>query len=144
MTAPQGPATTGIHHFSPTVSDVEVSAEWYMRVFGLQRLEVTFPHHGDEDGGYAVLLADPRSGLFIGLHRHEARLDGTFDERRTGLDHIAWGVGERSDLDTWTGWLDEIGVAHSGVIDKTEPIPYSTVVFRDPDNIQLELIHLAG
>lgn len=32
------------------------------------------------------------------------------------------------------------GVTHSGVNDVTEPIPYSTLVFRDPDNIQLELI----
>jgi glyoxylase I family protein len=145
VSTPQAPPpTTGVHHFSPTVSDVEASAAWYIKVFGMQRLEVTFPHHGDEQGGYAVLLADPQSGLFIGLHRHEAHIDGTFDERRSGLDHLAWGVAERSDLDTWTSWLDSIGVPHSGVIDKAEPIPYSTVVFRDPDNIQLELVHLAA
>ena len=29
------PAVTGVHHFSPTVSDVEASAQWYERVFGL-------------------------------------------------------------------------------------------------------------
>ena len=27
------PAVTGFHHFSPTVSDVEASAQWYERVF---------------------------------------------------------------------------------------------------------------
>jgi catechol 2,3-dioxygenase-like lactoylglutathione lyase family enzyme len=137
----QAPATTGVHHFSPTVSDVEASAEWYSRVFGLERVPVTFPHHGDETGGFAVLLADPRTGLLIGLHHHESRTGDAFDERRTGLDHLAWGVAERADLDTWAAWLDEIGVAHSGVIDATQPVPYSVVVFRDPDNIQLELIH---
>ena len=36
--------------------------------------------------------------------------------------------------------LDELGVPHTGIVDETEPIAYSTVVFRDPDNIQLELI----
>ena len=138
----QAPATTGVHHFSPTVSDVEKSADFYSRVFGLERLPATFPHHADEEGGYAVLLLDPRTGLFIGLHTHRAHVDGAFDERRTGLDHLAWGVAEHGDLDTWTAWLDELGIEHSGVIDKGDPIPYSTVVFRDPDNIQLELIHL--
>ena len=138
------PATTGVHHFSPTVSDVEASAQWYQRVFGMERIPATFPHHGDEDGGYAVLLADPRTGLMIGLHHHEAHSGDQFDERRTGLDHIAWGVSGRPDLDRWAAWLDEIGVANSGVIDKTEPVPYSVVVFRDPDNIQLELVHLPG
>jgi glyoxylase I family protein len=41
----------------------------------------------------------------------------------------------------WATWLDELGVEHSGVIDTDKPVPYSVVVFRDPDNIQLELIH---
>ena len=30
------------------------------------------------------------------------------------------------------------------MIDTTDPMPYSVVVFRDPDNIQLELIYMAG
>ena len=32
----------------------------------------------------------------------------------------------------------------SGVIDTDSPVPYSVVVFRDPDNIQLELIYMAA
>jgi hypothetical protein len=52
------PAMTGFHHFSPTVSDVEASAAWYERVFGMSRVPVTFPHYGDERGGYAVLMMD--------------------------------------------------------------------------------------
>ena len=48
------PAVTGIHHFSPTVSDVEASAQWYERVFGMSRVPVTFPHHGDEAGAVAA------------------------------------------------------------------------------------------
>ncbi len=38
-------------------------------------------------------------------------------------------------------WLDELGIEHSGVIDTNTPMPYSVVVFRDPDNIQLELFY---
>lgn len=135
------PATSGIHHFSPTVSDVEASAAWYAEVFGLERLDRLAPHHGDEEGGYAVLLVDPRTGFLIGLHHHAEAIDGAFDERRVGLDHIAWAVPERTDLDRWAAWLDDLGVAHSGVIDKQGASTYSVVVFRDPDNIQLELFH---
>ena len=32
------PAVTGFHHFSPTVSDVEASAQWYERVFAMNRV----------------------------------------------------------------------------------------------------------
>jgi glyoxylase I family protein len=132
----------GIHHFSPTVIDVEASAAWYERVLGLQRVPAPFPHHGDEDNGHAVLLMDPSVGIAIGLHHHRANPGGRADETHTGLDHVAFGVPARADLDAWAARLDELGVAHSGVIDETNPIPYSTVVFRDPDNIQLEFVHV--
>ena len=141
---PSAPPMTGIHHFSPTVSDAEASAQWYERVFGMGRIPVPFPHHLDEDGGYAVLLMDPRSGVAIGLHHHEANSGVAYDERNNGLDHIAFSVPGRADLDAWTAWLDELGVAHSGVQDVDKPMPYSTIVFRDPDNIQLELFYMAS
>jgi hypothetical protein len=49
----------------------------------------------------------------------------------------------RADLDVWASRLDELGIEHSGVIDTDGPLPYSVVDFRDPDNIQLELFHMA-
>jgi hypothetical protein len=58
-------AVSGFHHFSPTVSDVEASAEWYARVFGMNRVPVSLPQYGAQEGGYAVLLLDPRSGIVI-------------------------------------------------------------------------------
>jgi len=138
------PAVTGFHHFSPTVSDVEASARWYERVFGMSRVPVIFPHYGAEEGGYAVLLTEPRSGVAIGLHHHEANPGQPFDESRTGLDHISFGVADRPSLDAWASWLDELGIEHSGVIDADKPMPYSVLVFRDPDNIQLEFFHMAS
>ena len=51
-------------------------------------------------------------------------------------------VGSRADLTPWLAWLDELGVEHTGIRDLAEPFVYSTVVFRDPDNNQLELIAL--
>lgn len=132
------PPTTGIHHFSPTVSDIERSAEWYCRVFGLQRLERQPAHHKDENGGYAVLLVDPNTGLLIGLHHHAGFHGGEFDERRAGLDHIAWGVSTRADLEQWADWLTTLEVKHSGIIEMPAA-NYACIVLRDPDNIQLEI-----
>ncbi len=108
------PAVTGFHHFSPTVSDVEASAAWYERVFGMNRVPVPFPHYGDEEGGYAVLLMDPRSGIAIGLHHHQANPGQPFQESRTGLDHISFGVADRADLDAWARWLDELASSTPG------------------------------
>ena len=136
------PAITGFHHFSPTVSDVETSAQWYKRVFGMNRVPLQFPHYRAEEGGYAVLLIDPRTGIAIGLHHHEANPGLPFQESRTGLDHMSFGVADRAGLDAWASWLDELGIEHSGVVDTDNPMPYSVIVFRDPDNIQLELFHM--
>ena len=141
MSDTSGPTITGIHHFSPTVCDVEKSATWYEQVFSMVRLPMTFPHHEREETGYAVLLMDPVSGLVIGLHHNEANQGEAFDEARTGLDHIGILVPSRESLDEWVTKLDGLGVEHSGIRDITEPVPFSTLVFRDPDNIQLELIH---
>jgi catechol 2,3-dioxygenase-like lactoylglutathione lyase family enzyme len=132
---------TGVNHFSVTARDVEASAAWYQQVFDLVRLPTTFDHYGCEDTGYAVILLEPTTGAVIGVH-HNAGNDGEpFDERRTGLDHIGYGVESRQALDLWVDKLDRLGIAHSGVRDVTEPTRFSTLVFRDPDNIQLELIH---
>jgi glyoxylase I family protein len=135
-----GPGLTGIDHFSATVTDVEASAAWYQRVFGMIRVPVTFPHYDCEDTGYAVLLMEPRSGIAIGLHVNGANAGETFDECRTGLDHVSFGVAAHDDLAAWAARLDELGIEHTGVRDVKDPAPFSTVVFRDPDNIQLELI----
>jgi catechol 2,3-dioxygenase-like lactoylglutathione lyase family enzyme len=121
------------------VRDVEASADWYVKVFQGMRLPITFPHHDCEETGYAVLVVVPGSDVIIGLH-HNAGNDGAeFDESSTGLDHFGFSVADRAAMQRWVERLDGMGIEHSGVRDITEPIPFSTLVFRDPDNIQLEL-----
>lgn len=142
MSIENHPKIEGVHHFSPTVTDIDRSIEWYQRVFGLERVPVKFPHCEDEDAGYAVLLTDPHSTISFGLHHHDANRGESFDERRTGLDHIAFLVADREELTSWANWLDELGVDRSPITEMNEPFRYHVLVFRDPDNIQLELFTL--
>jgi len=136
------PALSGFHHFSATVSDVEASTAWYERVFGMTRVPAPFPHHADAESGYGVVLLDPRTGICVGLHHHSGNTGEPADERRCGLDHMAFLVPSRADLDAWASWLDSLGIAHSGVNDTDDPMPYSALVFRDPDNVQLEIFYM--
>jgi glyoxylase I family protein len=72
----------------------------------------------------------------IGLVGHDALSSDRFDERAVGLDHLALRVPNRAALEAWAKHLDDLGVAHSGVQEENGgPL----IVFRDPDNIQLEL-----
>ena len=59
-----------------------------------------------------------------------------FDEDRTGLDHIAFRLGSKDELDSAATHLDEVGVEHEPVKDIG---PSYILEFRDPDNIALEL-----
>ncbi|KGI66476.1 VOC family protein [Mycolicibacterium rufum] len=144
MAEQSAPAIAGIHHISFTVRDIDASVSWYERVFRAQRLPMTFPHYGCEDTGYAVLLIEPNSGLAIGLHTNTGNSGDLFDEAQTGLDHIGFAVTSREELDAWAQWLDTLDIAHSGVRTVDEPTAFATLVFRDPDNIQLELFAPAG
>ena len=139
MTHDSAPGITGIHHIAVTVRDLESSVAWYQRVFRADRVPMTFPHYEREDTGYGVLIVDQRSGLAIGLHTNTGNDGREFDEARTGLDHVGFNVASRVELDSWAAWLDELGVEHSGIRTGDQPFPFATLVFRDPDNIQLEL-----
>ena len=121
----------GIGHVAVTVSDLDRSREWYRRLFGSDPVL-------DEDAGtfYHVVFALDGGALF-GLHTHPTPNDQpSFSEYRSGLDHVAFAVPSRSDLETWEGRLNELGISHGGIVDA----PYgSGLSFRDPDNIALEL-----
>jgi len=126
------PAVTSIHHLSLTTTDLDRSVAWYTDLLGLVPI-MDEPHAG----GRAVVLMQPQAGLFIGLHAHAANAGERFAETRTGLDHVSFGVPSREVLVAWEQRLTERGVPHSPIAD----VSYGSVlVFRDPDNIQLELI----
>jgi glyoxylase I family protein len=113
-----------------TVRDVERSAAWYSELLGMQELM-----SGDDDTVKFRVLVHPASGWVLGVREYAEGSGDSFDEFRTGLDHFAFSVTSRADLDDWARELDARGVAHAPVADT--PIG-SVVCFRDPDNIQLE------
>lgn len=130
-----------LHHVALTVTDLDASVTWYASVFGVvPRMEV--PH----EGGTATILTDEKGLLSFALHRHDANRGEMFDETRTGLDHVGFLVPTREDLVQWQDHLELHGVVRAAVTGKPltqSPIadePYGAVlVFRDPDNNQLEL-----
>jgi glyoxylase I family protein len=134
------PAEVTLHHLALTVTDIESSLAWYQDTFGLSRV-MEAPH----EGGTGIVLRNEESTMMLVLHRHDVNEGERFSERRTGLDHAGFRVASRADLERWQEHLEAHGVARSDQADHPltqSPIadtPYGFIlVFRDPDNIQLE------
>jgi len=126
----------GIHHLGLTVRDVDASAAWYVEVLGFRRVG----EFASADGSRRkVFLRHDGLDARLGLTQHRDNDGGAFDETRVGLDHLAFAVSDRAELDRWAQRLTDASVTHSP-IDQANSIPGAYVlVFRDPDNIQLEL-----
>ena len=129
---------TGLGHVALNVKDVARSVQWYGEVLGFTPV---FPYN-TEDFDRQVLLHPSGAAVALTRHHHpDAEAD--FSERRTGLDHLAFGVTDVPALEAWAARLDTLGVPHSGV--QVTPLTGSALLaFRDPDGIALELYVQVG
>jgi catechol 2,3-dioxygenase-like lactoylglutathione lyase family enzyme len=124
------PRLTAIDHVELTVADPDRSADWWERVLKFRRIT---GFRQDTFGGWAMVHP---SGVTVNVLSHDRTDSDVFDERRVGLDHLSFAVESRDELEAWIDHLDACDVGHSGII---EAHFGPTIVFRDPDNIQLEL-----
>jgi glyoxylase I family protein len=124
--------TGGVHHFRLTVTDVNRTVEFYTTLLGFKKLMDLNP---------GAFLSNGSVGLGIGPFPDPAHaLQGDrFSENRVGLDHMSFSVPSRQVLEHAVRLLDARGVPHSEVRDLGEAFGIVILIFRDPDNIQLEL-----
>lgn len=129
--------TTSVAHIRLTVTDITRSREFYESVFDWP-VNLEMPEDADDAmrerlaflfGGVVYNVGDCRVAL-------RPAADDRFDEDRTGLDHLAFRVDNKSELDDAAKHLDGLGIAHEPI--KDIGVMY-ILEFRDPDNIALEL-----
>ena len=126
-----------IAHIAVTVTDLRRSTRWYSELLAAEPVL-------DEDeqvGGFHHTVFVLSGGQLLGLHTHSQTADERFDERRTGLDHVAFACRDRDELASWAARLDELGIEHGGIKDAHYG---SGVSFRDPDGIALEFFAPPG
>src|SRR6476661_4508318 len=98
----------GAHHVAFTVRDIVKSEAWYAEVLGLQTLLAR-----EDENTIVRVMADPGSGWIVGLRQHLGHADGDFSEFRTGLDHFAFTVSSRAELDAWEVELENRGITYT-------------------------------
>ena len=128
------PAFPTITHVALTVRDLGTSRPWYSALFGSAPVL-------DEDTGTFHHVVWLIGSTLVGIHQFPDPAAGDFDERRVGLDHLAFACANRAELEQWQSHLESLGVKHGGIVDA----PYgSGLSFRDPDNIALEFFAPPG
>jgi glyoxylase I family protein len=130
-------STSSIAHVRLTVTDIARSRKFYEDVFGW-RVALEVPEDADDAtrdalgflfGGVIYHIGDSLVGL-------RPVATDRFDEDRAGLDHLAFRLDSKAELDSAAAHLDDLGIAHQPVKDIG---PSYILEFRDPDNIALEL-----
>jgi catechol 2,3-dioxygenase-like lactoylglutathione lyase family enzyme len=114
---------TGLHHVRVPVASVELSCDWYARVFGLELLIL----EEDEDSVTGALMVH-ESGVVVGLHRAP--------ERAAALRHFPLLGLSVDDIESWSSRLYAMGIDHSDIKDAHLG---RCVCIEDPDGIGIEL-----
>ena len=118
----------GLHHVSLRVTDMDRSADFYRDVLGF---DVQTPAEGlayFAAGDCLVVLKPPLEGTPEG---------DRFSEYRIGVDHLAFTLTDRADLEGVVDAVRGAGVETAGV--ELDPLLNKEYVcFRDPDNVQWE------
>ena len=125
------PAFPAVAHVAVTVTDLDRSTQWYTALLGSSRSSTrTRPRVA------STTRCSPSTAVSSSAcTRFPTSSGDQFDERRTGLDHVAFGLADRGELQKWAARLDELGIHHDGIKDAHYG---SGVSFRDPDGIALE------
>jgi glyoxylase I family protein len=119
-----------IAHVTLTVSDLNRSVLWYERLFDTKLV------WDEEPGPFRRAVWIVGGQTLVGFHQFPDPANTLpFNERRVGLDHLAFACSSRSELEAWEVRLDRLGSVNGGVVDAAYG---SGLSFRDPDNIALE------
>src|SRR3954470_9792330 len=98
-----------ITHVALTVSDLGRSVPWYEKLFDAKPVL-------DEDTGPFRHVVWSVGQTLIGLHQFpDLASTEQFNERRLGLDHLAFACADRAELETWEARLNALGIANGGI-----------------------------
>ncbi len=122
-----------LHHVEVYVADVEHSAAFW----GWLLAELGYTPHQEWDEGISWRIAD----TYIALVQ-APRVDREFDRRLVGVNHLAFHVGSRGEVDELTDALRDRGARllyedrhpHAGGPD------HYAAFFEDPNGIKVELV----
>jgi catechol 2,3-dioxygenase-like lactoylglutathione lyase family enzyme len=123
-----------IHHLKFPVADVDKSVTFYEQVFGAQEQSKLTHRDPATKDVYAKVVRIPGFQPMVELWRSTENA-----QAQAGYDFLTLAVNDRAALDSWSIYLDELGVEHSDVL---TAIDSWLLVFEDPDGHRMRLYSL--
>ena len=120
--------TPGVHHIAVRVTSMETSRAFYIDQLGFKAVIDTPDLLIFFAGTTAIAIKGPEG---------KVEASDRFNPYRVGLDHIALGCDDRSELERVAQALDHHQIENTGIkLDETLQKDY--VAFKDPDRISWE------
>jgi glyoxylase I family protein len=134
---------SGIHHLVLRSQDPPRARRFYEEVLELPFMELPAPPpavstwRGAPDAGVFLAAQVGQTYLILAPPLEGTTDDDRFSEYRIGVDHLAFSVRDRADLESLVDRLRAAGVETEG-IERDPLLDKEYVAFRDPDNVQCE------
>ena len=122
---------TGISHLGLSVTELDAAVAFWTATMGFELV--------GREPAFAFLVHRD-AGFGLGLSDHGGVVTGPCDERRAGLDHLAFAVPDAAALNAWVRRLDDRGVEHSDVVETDAGLHLN---LRGPDRFPVELFVLS-
>jgi catechol 2,3-dioxygenase-like lactoylglutathione lyase family enzyme len=131
-----------LSHAAWVTHDVEATAEFYMRIMGMELASTVvgarIPSTGEDIPYFHIFfrMADGSTIAFFeapGLPKRATPTHPAYDV----FDHIALRVKDHAEVDRWHAWLTQNNVPVVGPTDH-DGLIYS-IYFRDPNGVRLEI-----
>lgn len=127
----------GIHHITLVTTDMDAMVRFLTDTVGLRLVKTTVNYDAPDQKHYYLGDEKGRPGTILTFFEVEGLPANRLG--RGGMHHLALGVEEESDLRAQMARLDERGVRHSGVVDRTY---FKSLYFRGPEGLLVEFATL--
>ena len=123
----------GLHHITLVTANIDAMVEFLVQIVGIHLLKTTVNYDAHDQKHY--YLGDERGSPGSIITFFEIPHLSKSQVGVGSMHHLAFCVEDSSDLENQMKRLEENGISHSGILDRTY---FKSLYFRGPENLLLE------
>ncbi|MFT8939360.1 VOC family protein [Leuconostoc falkenbergense] len=125
-----------IHHIEINVANLEKSRRFWLPFLTALDYDI----YQEWSAGFSMKLEDT---YLVFVQTEDNYLSPSFHRKHNGLNHLAFHVASRQELDHWRNWIHELNLKE--LYPQQYPYAggqdYQALYFEDPDRLKIELVY---